>query len=111
MEDNTIKRLPLTLNMKIPLQAAAYAALQNIPKGKRTEFVCKKIAAGEQLYELPPVVYNAISDCIQKALREYGPIQAPAAVQPVQQPDEAEKARKNFLGFLSTLEDEGEDDD
>ncbi len=111
MEDNNIKRLPLTLNMRIPLQAAAYATLQNIPKGKRTEFVCKRIAAGEQLYELPPAVLNAIFDCIQKALREYGPIHPPAAVQPIKQPDEAEEARKNFLGFLSTLEDEGEDDD
>ena len=111
MEDNHIRKIALTLNMKIPLQAAAYEKLQNIPKGKRTGFVCERIAAGEQLYELPPAVLNAVSECIQKALREYGPIQAPAAPPSVQQPGEAGEARKNFLGFLSTLEDEGEDED
>lgn len=115
MADNQIRKFTLTLKMDVPLHAAAYAALQKIPKGKRALFVCQRITEQAENDTISPAMQNAIYESVKRAFREQGPFQLQQSHQdtqePIQQADEAGEAKRNFLGFLAALQDEGEDDD
>lgn len=109
MDKKTAVRLPLPLYLNKPLHKAAYEKIQSIPKGKRTEFICKQILADEN--RLPPAAYKAITECMERVLDKRGslPVQASETKQKnMEQPDEAGEVKNNFLGFLSGLR-EGDD--
>ncbi len=69
MAENRIRRMPLPLSLDNPLHAEALTIIEGIPKGKRTEFICKKICAGE-IEELSPALKNAIYECVKQAIRD-----------------------------------------
>jgi hypothetical protein len=112
MAESKIRRMPLPLSLNNPLHTKALKIIEEIPKGKRTEFICKKICAGEN-EELSPALRKAIYECVKQAVRDQG--LAPAA-QPQGITDEAEKdkgqskesdeIRKNLFCFMNSLMNE-----
>jgi len=115
MDGKRIRRMPLPLCLDNPLHMKALKIIEAIPKGKRTEFICKKITAKED--EISPALRKAMYEAVMQALREHGAIsvQQPAAASEEQEPPqdtgEARTARNNFLGFLATLRGDEDDED
>ncbi len=115
MDEKRIRRMPLPLCLDNPLHMEALKIIEAIPKGKRTEFICKKVVAKEDA--VSPALRNAMYEAVMQALREHGAIsvQQPAAASEEQEPPqdtgEAQTARSNFLGFLATLKGDDEDED
>ena len=107
MAENRIRRMPLPLSLDNPLHAKALAIIEGIPKGKRTEFICNKICAGEN-EELSPALKNAIYECVKQAIRDQGGIAVQPTVIQAEAQDNASDARdeieNNLFGFLASLE-------
>jgi len=95
----------LTLSLRNPLHLAVWKAMQKIPKGKRTEYICRKILEKNEA-ELSAMVYESV----KKALAECGNISVQAKEQQIIQKssDKADEVEKNFFGFLSTLQVKGD---
>ena len=108
MSEKTIRRMPLPLSPENPLHARALKIIEGIPKGKRTEFICKKICAGED-EEISLSLKNAIYECVKKAIRDQGGVTVQPTVTEVVTPtvtdDERDEIDRNFFGFLASLED------
>lgn len=99
-----IKQFTLTLSLDKPEQKAAWEALQRVPRGSRTEYICKRLTERERAKELAAIVYeNAM-----KALAEYG---GTITKNDIGQTNQAGDVDADILGFLSALQDEGSDDD
>ena len=107
MAENRIRRMPLPLSLDNPLHTKALMIIEGIPKGKRTEFICKKICAGEN-EELSPALKNAIYECVKQAIRNQGGISVQPTVIRAEVPDnksdEKEEIENNLFGFLASLE-------
>ena len=107
MAENRIRRMPLPLSLDNPLHAEALAIREGIPKGKRTEFICKKICAGEN-EELSPALKNAIYECVKQAIRDQGGISVqPTVIQTDAQEnasDDKDEIENNLFGFLASLD-------
>ena len=91
-------RIGLMLYMDNPLHRSAWELLQKIPKGSRTEYICKCITEKHRAEELSAVVYSSI----KRALDEYEGI----APKPENTPKtkEAGEIRKNLFGFMASLQ-------
>jgi len=108
MANEPILRVTLTLMPGNKLHEATAAILSKIPKGQRTAFVCEKITNGTDR----KVFLEEVRKTIRESIRQVPYVQ----VQPetYQEPEltdndsNAEEVRRNFLGFLATLE-EGDD--
>ncbi len=116
MDKRPSVRILLTLSHENPIHHAALECLSEVPRSKRTLFICQRIIEGGEKEKLSPAIQNAIYESVKRAFREQGPIQPPQAAkeisEPIQQANEAGEAKRNFLGFLAALQqDEGEDDD
>ena len=98
MADKETERVTLTLVMDIPLHRKTWQILTGIQKGKRTEYICKKIVGQQNEQEFADIIYENTL----KALNHYnGRLQAPATETNM---DEAEEIENNLFGFLSSLE-------
>jgi len=107
MAENRIRRMPLPLSLDNQLHAKALTIIENVPKGKRTEFICNKICAGEN-EELSPALKNAIYECVKQAIRDQGGISVQPTVIQAEVQDNASDAKNeienNLFGFLASLE-------
>ena len=107
MAENRIRRMPLPLSLDNQLHAKALTIIENVPKGKRTEFICNKICAGEN-EELSPALKNAIYECVKQAIRDQGGIAVqPTVIQAEVQDnvsDAKDEIENNLFGFLASLE-------
>lgn len=107
MAENRIRRMPLPLSLDNPLHAKALTIIENVPKGKRTEFICKKICAGEN-ENFSPALKNAIYECVKQAIRDQGGISVQPTVIQAEAPDntsdEKDEIENNLFGFLASLE-------
>ena len=96
-------RCTLTLYTTNPLHIRAWRILEKIPKGQRTEYICRLLTTQDRSKRLETIVY----DSVLKALREHG---SAAVIQNnSKSSDEADEVEKNFFGFLSTLQVKGDD--
>lgn len=117
MNEKRIRRMPLPLCLDNPLHMEALKIIEAIPKGKRTEFICKKVTAKEDA--VSPALRNAMYEAVKQALREHGAVsvQQATVVEPERSQEEkdaqAKEFERNFLGFLKELEamGEGEEDE
>jgi len=107
MAENRIRRMPLPLSLDNQLHAKALTIIENVPKGKRTEFICNKICAGEN-EELSPALKNAIYECVKQAIRDQGGISVqPTVIQAEVQDnvsDAKDEIENNLFGFLASLD-------
>ena len=114
MDEKRIRRMPLPLCLDNPLHMEALKIIEAIPKGKRTEFICKKVTAKED--EVSPALRNAMYEAVKQALREHGAVsvQQATVVEPEQSQEEkdahAKEVERNFFGFLKELQAMGEED-
>ena len=98
MPEKDFRRVTLTLAMDTPLHRQTWKILSDIQKGRRTEYICKKIIGQQDKYELADIVYENTL----KALNQYGgSIQQPVQTTNIK---EAEEIEQNLLGFLASLE-------
>lgn len=110
MADPKVRHLSFTLSMDNPLHCQLWEKISSIPKGKRTEFLCKTLTQRQREEELSDIVYKNTL----RALKEYGcsiPQQNTMPAQSEGSISEAEEIEKNFFGFLAELQAQGEDDD
>lgn len=98
MAEKKVKRVTLTLSPDNPIHKEAWSILREIPRGKRTAYICKCLAESERA--LDAVIYDSVA----RALREYGTI----SLKTTNADREAGEVAENFFGFLSALEKEGE---
>ncbi len=97
------KKITVTFGMDNPLHKEAWDILKSLPKGKRTEYICKKLTERNRSEELSDVVYQNM----MKALKEYGgEIRTPTRIQD----NKAEEIQRNLLGFVASLQEEGDDE-
>lgn len=102
MDDMITMRCTLTLYATNPIHVRARQILDKIPKGQRTEHICRLLTAHERSKRLETIVYDAVL----KALKEHGSV---AVTQNNSKgSDEADEVEKNFYGFLSTLQVKGD---
>jgi hypothetical protein len=99
-----IKQFTLTLSLDKPEQKAAWEALQRVPRGSRTEYICKRLTEEERAKGLAAIVYESA----MKALDEYG---STITKNDMGQTNQAGNVDNDILGFLSALQNEGSDDD
>lgn len=96
-----IRKFSVTLSLENPLHKSAWEVFETIARGKRTEFICRKVIEQGQEKELGAVVYENTL----RALKDYGGgIQKPNNVET----EQAEEVEQNFFGFLSSLRKEAE---
>jgi len=98
MQSKEFKRFTLSLNMDNPFHRQVWAILEKIPKGNRTEYVCKKITGQQSKNELAQTVYENTLH----ALKDYGGNIQPTPVEETNL-DEAEEISSNLFGFLASL--------
>ena len=98
------KQFTLTLSLDKPEQKAAWEAIQSIPQGRRTEYICKRLTERDHAEKLAAIVYASA----MKALDEYGGL---LIKNNVEQKNKAGDVDADILGFLTALQNEGSDND
>ncbi len=110
MSEPRVRHLCITLSMDTPLHCQVWEKINSIPRGKRTEFLCKTLTQRQREEELSEIVYKNTL----RALKEYaGPIPQQNTM-PAEAEDsisEAEEIERNFFGFLAELQAQGGNDD
>ncbi len=96
------RRLNLSFSMLQPHQREAWEVLSAIPKGQRTDMICRMIQRHQFQQELLDVVRNTIHEELQSV--SYMP-------EKTEQPEGAGNVNDDVLGFLLALQNEGDDDD
>jgi len=99
MRDN-VERIGITFLMDNSLHQKAWDILQGIPKGGRTEYICKCLTEKRRTEELATVVYMSV----KKALDEYEGVTARQAKPDKPQTNEADEIKKNLFGFMASLQ-------
>ena len=110
MVELRMRHLSFTLFMDNPLHRQLWERINSIPKGKRTEFLCKTLTQRQREEELSEIVYKNTL----RALKEYGGAIPQQNNMPAEINDDADQAgefERNFFGFLAELQAQGEDDD
>lgn len=102
-DDMITMRCTLTLYATNPLHVQARHILDKIPKGQRTEHICRLLTTHDRAKRLETVVYDAVL----KALRKHG--STTITQNNSKSSDEADEVEKNFFGFLSTLQVKGDE--
>ena len=94
------RRLNLSLSMKAPHQREAWKILRGIPPGQRTDAVCQMVCRAQE--------QERLLDAIRKVFQEeLGKLELhPAREKSVQQL--ARDVDEDILGFLRTLQEEGD---
>ena len=82
------------------LHQKVWDILQSIPKGGRTEYICKCILAKEQSDNIADVVYKSV----KKVLAEQGRMPERPAELNKPKTREAEEIKKNLFGFMASLQ-------
>ncbi len=95
-------RLNLSLNLSIPQQREAWHILRTIPSGRRTNAVCQMVLEHKRQTEL----LDTIRATIREELRKVDISAAEETEQP-----QAEDVDDSVLGFLLSLQKEGETPD
>lgn len=115
MDESRIRRIPFPLSLDNPLHKEVLEILQGVPRGKRTEFICRKITAKPN-DEMSPAYRKAMVECVLEALRQHGVSSTPQPQETIVQnasedneTDElAKEIHRNIFSFLDTL---NQDDD
>jgi len=110
MVEPRVRHLSFTLSMDNSLHCQLWDKICSIPKGKRTEFLCKTLTQRQREEELSEIVYKNTL----RALKEYGGAIPQQNTMPAEINDDADQAgefERNFFGFLAELQAQGEDDD
>ena len=92
------KRLNLSFSMASPIQRQAWKRLMDIPAGKRTEHACRMICEHKNQQELLDAVRQAVRQELQGS-----------QIQITEAAPKAESIQDDVLGFLATLQEEGDD--
>lgn len=99
--NGNIRKFSVTLSLDNPLHRAAWDVFETIARGKRTEFICRKVIEKSREKELGVVVYENTL----RALKDYGgEIQKPN----ITETEQVEEVEQNFFDFLSSLRKEVE---
>ena len=98
------RRLNLSFSMASPFQREAWERLCAIPAGQRTDTVCRAVC---RMYEQESML-EAVRQMIREELHSVDCI---SAKEEPEQPQEAGDVDENVLGFLFSLQQEGDDID
>ncbi len=96
------RRISLSFSMLQPHQREAGKVLSAIPKGQRTDVICRMVHQNQFQQELMDAVRNTIREELQDI--SYTPVKT-------EQPEGAGNVNDDVLGFLLALQNEGDDDD
>ena len=91
------RRLNLSLSMTSPVQREAWEIISAIPPGQRTEAVCKMILEAHNLHRLLDMVRAVLREELKTLPTSEKMSKA-----------EAGDVDKNVLGFLLSLQEEGD---
>ena len=98
------RRVNLSLNLSAPHQREAWDIIRAIPTGQRTDAVCRMICKGYKREDL--------LDSIRRIIREeLHSMEFISAKEEPEQPQEAGDVDENVLGFLFSLQQEGDEID
>jgi hypothetical protein len=97
-------RLNLSLDMRIGAHRQAWEILSVIPRGRRTEAVCRMLIEHREQSSLQKIIRKAV----REELQAYGG--PPAKTTTPKQTPKAEAVRDDILGFLVALQKEGDED-
>lgn len=98
------RRLTFALDMNIGYQRQAWGMISAIPRGQRTETVCRMLLEHRNHVSLLGIIRKAV----REELQAYGgPL---ATTTNMEQTPKAGTVRDDILGFLRDLQKEGDDD-
>jgi hypothetical protein len=97
-------RLNLSLDMRIGDHRQAWEILSTIPRGRRTDAVCRMLVEHREQSSLQKIIRKAV----REELQAYGG--PPAKTTTPEQTPKAGAVRDDILGFLRDLQKEGDDD-
>ncbi len=92
------KRLNLSFSMTSPIQRQAWEKLLDIPAGQRSAAVCRMICEHKNQQELLDAVQQAIRRELQNS-----------RIKITEAAPQAEDVNEDILGFLASLQEEGDD--
>ena len=95
------QRMNLSFSMAVPRQREAWKLLCAIPSGQRTDAVCRMILEHKNQTELLETVRIAIRE-------ELSSVQITSQIEKAEE-QEARSVSDDVLGFLLSLQDEGDD--
>jgi len=94
------RRISLSFSMLQPHQREAWQVLSAIPKGQRTDIICRMVHQNQFQKELMEAVRNTIREELKDI--SYAP-------EKTEQPKETENVNDDVLGFLLALQNEGDE--
>jgi hypothetical protein len=97
-------RLNLSLDMRIGDHRQAWEILSAIPRGRRTDAVCRILVEHREQSSFQKIIRKAV----REELQAYGGL--PAKTTTPEQIPRAGDVRDDILGFLRDLQKEGDDD-
>ncbi len=97
-------RLNLALDMRIGDHRQAWEILSAIPRGRRTDAVCRMLIEHREQSSLQKIIQKAV----REELRAYGG--PPAGTTTPEHAPKAGEVRDDILGFLVALQKEGDED-
>ena len=97
-------RLNLSLDMRIGDHRQAWEILSAIPRGRRTDAVCRMLIEQRDQSSF----LNIVRKAVREELQAYGGL--PAKTTTPEQTPKAGAVRDDILGFLRDLQKEGDDD-
>ncbi len=92
------KRLNLSFSMTSPIQRQAWKKLMDIPAGQRSAAVCRMICEHKNQQEL----LDAVRQTIRRELQD-------SRIKITEAAPQAEDVNDDVLGFLASLQEEGDD--
>ena len=96
------RRVNLSLNLSAPHQREAWNILRTIPAGQRTDAVCRMICKRHKREDLLEGIRMVIRE-------ELHSVEFISGKEKSAQPQEAGDVDENVLGFLFSLQQEGDD--
>ena len=97
-------RVNLALDMRIGAHRQAWEILSVIPRGRRTEAVCRMLIEYREQSSLQKIIRKAV----REELQAYGG--SPTKTTKPEQTPKIEAVRDDILGFLVALQEEGDED-
>jgi len=98
------RRLNLSLDMKTESHRRAWEIVSAIPRGQKTETICRMLIEHKNQTEL----LEAIRHAVREELEAHGELSI--KTENIQQSQKTGAVRDDILGFLRDLQERGDDD-
>ena len=101
------RRLNLVLDMRLPAHMRAWQILQHIPAGRKCHEVCRIICSQEDEKNRADLL-NEIRQIIREELAEVKTTPSTYIDKKIDEPAESQSVSSDILGFLMSLQKEGD---